>query len=172
MKKISILALTLSCVSSFSPARPALPARTLLRAVANPVNPAVIEMANVQCSKARDFIEEAELPDELAALEAVARDETAEQTDIGAKIYELLIVMSLDFQGDASTVTMKRVDTPDVFDRDYPGIKEKMTFLYQYGFQLLTNSILTIDLLKELIQQRLCQRMGMTGEQFDEWLDS
>lgn len=47
-----------------------------------------------------------------------------------------------------------------------------MTFLYQYGFQLVTNSILTVDLLKEIIQTKLCRRMDMTGEQLDDWLDA
>ena len=123
---LSILAVR---AATFS--RPARAPRPRLAPRESVANPAVLEMATVQASKARDYISPAEHPDELGALEALIRDgAAAEQTDVGAKIYELLIKMSLDFQGDAATTTMKRVDTPDVFSKDYPVARPRLFFFF------------------------------------------
>jgi len=109
----------------------------------------------------------ASAPPELAALEAkVAAD--APDSDIGIAMYELLVAMTLNFDTDGQEMVPK--DAPEILERTNE-VAEKMTYLYRYGMRMVSQDVFDVDSLKDMIIRLLANRVGLTGEELDQWLD-
>lgn len=55
--------------------------------------------------------------------------------------------------------------------RDAPGLKDVMTNLYVYGIRMIPSGFITVDKCKDIVENRLAKRVGMSGEELDDWLD-
>ena len=110
--------------------------------------------------------------DELKALEAaISKDEATEE--IGAKMYELLCTSLLDYDRDEADENklVPSASKGEVIPKDAPGLVEVMTNLYVYGIRMIPSGFIEVDRCKEIVEERLAKRVGMTGEQLDDWLD-
>ena len=110
--------------------------------------------------------------DELKALEqAISQDAATEE--IGAKMYELLCTSLLDYDRDEADENklVPSASKGEVIPKDAPGLVEVMTNLYVYGIRMIPSGFIEVDRCKEIVEERLAKRVGMTGEQLDDWLD-
>ena len=55
-------------------------------------------------------------------------------------------------------------------DPSVPEVKQQFQYLYQYGFSLFAQGLLTEESLPRVVQSELCDRLGMDGEAFEAWL--
>ena len=46
-----------------------------------------------------------------------------------------------------------------------------MTNLYVYGIRMIPSGFITVERCKEIVETRLAKRVGMSGEELDQWLD-
>ena len=108
----------------------------------------------------------------MKALEAaISKDEATEE--IGAKMYELLCTSLLDYDRDEADENklVPSASKGAVIPKDAPGLVEVMTNLYVYGIRMIPSGFIEVDRCKEIVEERLAKRVGMTGEELDDWLD-
>ena len=55
-------------------------------------------------------------------------------------------------------------------DPKEPKVRRDMTFLFNHAFTMFTQGLLEEDSLPQLVQEELCDRIGMSGEEFEVWL--
>ena len=64
--------------------------------------------------------------------------------------------------------------TPDEesasLDPSISEVKQEMEFLYKYAFTMFTKGVLSEEQLPNLVKEELCDRMKMTGEEFEAWI--
>jgi uncharacterized protein YajQ (UPF0234 family) len=53
---------------------------------------------------------------------------------------------------------------------DIPEVKAEFKHLYSYGMQLISKGLLDIDDCKNIVEERLIKRTGLSPEEFDAWL--
>ena len=106
------------------------------------------------------------------ALEAAISKDMATE-EIGAKMYELLCTSLLDYDRDEADENklVPSASKGEVIPKDAPGLVEVMTNLYVYGIRMIPSGFIEVDRCKEIVEERLAKRVGMTGEQLDDWLD-
>ena len=111
-------------------------------------------------------------PDELKQLEAAIASD-ADTPEIGALMYELLCASLLDYDRDESDEN-KLVPSPTAgqpIPKDAPGLVDVMTNLYVYGIRMIPSGFIDVDRCKQIVEERLAKRVGMSGAELDEWLD-
>ena len=111
-------------------------------------------------------------PAELGALEkAVAAK--AEPQAVGAAMYELLCTSMLDYDrdGDDEEKLVVSATVGQTLPKDAPGLSEVMTNLYVYGLRMIPSGLISVDDCKRIVEDRIAKRVGLTGEELDEWLD-
>ena len=163
--RLAVAALAVSCTQAFAPQQP--------RRVARPLyaSPQVVEVAKNQVAAFKES-HGGHVCDELKALEAaISKDEATEE--IGAKMYELLCTSLLDYDRDEADENklVPSASKGEVIPKDAPGLVEVMTNLYVYGIRMIPSGFIEVDRCKEIVEERLAKRVGMTGEQLDDWLD-
>ena len=161
------VALIFARASAFAPRSP----WTTMRTVAYGAPPEMMEAAKKQV-EAFKVSHAGHNPPELQALDnAISSD--AEQGEIGAKMYELLCTSFLDYDRDEADETklVPSKTAGQVLAKDLPGLSDVMTNLYTYGMRMIPSGFISIDSCKAIVEERLAKRVGMTGEEFDEWLD-
>ena len=106
----------------------------------------------------------------LAHLPAVRNDPSATEQDLAAAIYVLMIERGMTYDEDPDTGIL----TPTNFDiannLDVPQVQKEFAFLYDYGMKLIANGYVEMEKVKEIVQERLIQRTGLSPQQFDAWL--
>ncbi len=167
MRVLVVLAAGLACVTAL------LPPQQRLRPRAGPLaaSPQVVEAAKNQVAAFKES-HGGHVCDELKALEAaISKDEATEE--IGAKMYELLCTSLLDYDRDEADENklVPSASKGEVIPKDAPGLVEVMTNLYVYGIRMIPSGFIEVDRCKEIVEERLAKRVGMTGEQLDDWLD-
>ena len=111
-------------------------------------------------------------PAELGALEkAVAAK--AEPQAVGAAMYELLCTSMLDYDRDSDDEEKLVVSATvgQTLPKDAPGLSEVMTNLYVYGLRMIPSGLISVDDCKRIVEDRIAKRVGLTGEELDQWLD-
>ena len=111
-------------------------------------------------------------PAELGALEkAVAAK--AEPQAVGAAMYELLCTSMLDYDrdGDDEEKLVVSATVGQTLPKDAPGLSEVMTNLYVYGLRMIPSGLISVDDCKRIVEDRIAKRVGLTGEELDQWLD-
>ena len=58
----------------------------------------------------------------------------------------------------------------DYSNTDDEKVREKMAYIYQYGISMLKRGYISQDALMDAVLTKIASRVGMTGEQFDQWL--
>ena len=162
----------LALVSSFACAAALVPPQQRRpRGHALSASPQVMEAAKNQVAAFKES-HGGHVCDELKALEAaISKDEATEE--IGAKMYELLCTSLLDYDRDEADENklVPSASKGEVIPKDAPGLVEVMTNLYVYGIRMIPSGFIEVDRCKEIVEERLAKRVGMTGEQLDDWLD-
>jgi len=133
--------------------------------------PDVLNLAKVQIEQFKKT-HAGPQPAELKALEASLRAKAGEM-EVGAKMYELMCAAYLDYDRDAADPD-KLVPSPtagQALDKDAPGLAEVMTYLYTYGMNMIPAGVIGIEDCTRIVEERLAGRVGLTGQQLDDWLD-
>ena len=166
MMRVLVLTAALTGVAALVPPQQRRPRVTTLYA-----SPQVMEAAKNQVAAFKES-HGGHVCDELKALEqAISQDAATEE--IGAKMYELLCTSLLDYDRDEADENklVPSASKGEVIPKDAPGLVEVMTNLYVYGIRMIPSGFIEVDRCKEIVEERLAKRVGMTGEQLDDWLD-
>ena len=51
-----------------------------------------------------------------------------------------------------------------------PRVMEKLSYIYRYGITMFQRGMLAEEPLKEIVLTKIASRVGMNGEEFDQWL--
>lgn len=151
---------------AFMPGRVA-PQRRLQAAIPS-MDEGIVSMARDQASKLREMLGSTKAPAELEHLEAGIE---ASAADLGERMFELLITMTLDHVADPETRTIAPVESPGESLAQTPELQAKMQYLYSYGVRMLTSGLIDVDRLKGIVEAKMARRVGMSGEELDGWLD-
>lgn len=135
---------------------------------------ATAEMLEAARNQAKDFKEShgGHVPPELERLEnAIGLD--MDQGEVGTRMYELLCTSYLDYDRDDAdeTVLVPSATAGQTLDKDLPGLKDVLTNLYAYGMRMIPAGFISVDACKRVVEERLAKRVGISGEELDEWLD-
>lgn len=108
-------------------------------------------------------------PPELANLEAALEDK-ADLPVLAARIYELMIErgMMYDVAPESGTLSLTQFDIPSNLEEE--AVKKEFLHLYTYGMGLIQRGFLDMDEAKDIIQERLIKRTGLSPEEFDAWM--
>ena len=169
MRVLVVLAAGLGAIHALMPPQHNRVARPRGRALY--ASPQVMEAAKNQVAAFKES-HGGHVCDELKALEqAISKDAATEE--IGAKMYELLCTSLLDYDRDEADENklVPSASKGEVIPKDAPGLVEVMTNLYVYGIRMIPSGFIEVDRCKEIVEERLAKRVGMTGEQLDDWLD-
>lgn len=110
-------------------------------------------------------------PPELIALEKAYKEDKIDTESLAIRIYELMIEAGMLYDRDPDTGTMTPTGFSDLKNMlDVPEVKAEFQYLYQYGMNLISTGVATVDSIKEVVKERLIERTGLTPEKFDEWL--
>ena len=108
----------------------------------------------------------------LDALEQCVAD-GGSKTDIGEKMFALLCYQTcfIRVEGEGTeSPTLVPDEENACLDPAVPEVKQQFQYLYQYGFSLFAQGLLTEESLPRVVQSELCDRLGMDGEAFEAWL--
>ena len=135
---------------------------------------ATAEMLDAAKNQVKDFKEShgGHVPPELEKLEN-AISLNMDQGEVGARMYELLCTSYLDYDRDADDETklVPSSTAGQTLDKDLPGLREVLTSLYAYGMRMIPAGFISRDTCVRVVEERLAKRVGITGEELDEWLD-
>ena len=106
----------------------------------------------------------------LEELQAIRDNADASEEELSAAIYTLMIERGMTYDEDPDTgiLTTTNFDIPA--NLEVKEVKEEFLFLYRYGMQLIANGFVSMEKIKEIVQERLIKRTGLTPEEFDKWL--
>jgi hypothetical protein len=110
-----------------------------------------------------------EPPEALRELKMATMDD-ADAPTIRALLYKLVIVQQLDYnllEGDEPRLEEAKFDFKNKDDAELVG---RMQYVYSYGIKMFQAGMITEEALKPIILDELCARVGMTGEELDQWL--
>ena len=100
----------------------------------------------------------------------MATMDDADAPTIRALLYKLVIVQQLDYnllEGDEPRLEEAKFDFKNKDDAELVG---RMQYVYSYGIKMFQAGMITEEALKPIILDELCARVGMTGEELDQWL--
>ena len=111
----------------------------------------------------------------VAALDALEKcvADGGSKTDIGEKMFALLCYQTcfIRVEGEGTgSATLVPDEENACLDPSVPEVKQQFQYLYQYGFSLFAQGLLTEESLPRVVQSELCDRLGMDGEAFEAWL--
>ena len=109
--------------------------------------------------------DEAEPPKNLIAVKNAVSGGDA--LAIGEALYLLLAEQALDYDMKDGMMYPTAVDYSNTDDEK---VREKMAYIYQYGISMLKRGYISQDALMDAVLTKIASRVGMTGEQFDQWL--
>jgi len=109
-------------------------------------------------------------PPELEAVKE-ARKRNASTAEITVKVYELMIERAMLYDEDPDTGALSVTGFTDIPSLlQIPEVKKEFKHLYSYGMMLMNRKLISKDILKEIVIQRLINRTGLSPEEFDKWL--
>lgn len=116
-----------------------------------------------------NLAESVEEPPELAQLEAAVRENAAPSV-LATRIYELMIErgMKYDVDTETGTLTPTQFDIPSNLQED--AVRKEFLHLYTYGMGLIQRELIPLDECKQIIEERLIKRTGLSPEEFDKWM--
>jgi hypothetical protein len=106
----------------------------------------------------------------LKELQATRNDASSSEEDLAAAIYVLMIERGMTYDEDPDTGILTETDFDIPSNLEVPEVKNEFFFLYKYGMQLISGGYVTVDKVKEIVQERLIARTGLSPEEFDAWL--
>lgn len=106
----------------------------------------------------------------LQELKDLRADDNVKEDKLAAGIYKLMIERGMTYDEDPTTGLLTPTDFDIPSNLDEPAVKEEFLFLYRYGMQLISQGFVDVDTVKEIVQERLIARTGLTPEKFDEWM--
>lgn len=109
-------------------------------------------------------------PPELEALREARDSPNTEVTELVQRVYELMIEQSMLYDLDPETGKRTPTEWNIIDNLEEPQVKSEFDYLYKYGMNLATRGLMDVDVLKEIVSQRLIPRTGKTPEEFDAWL--
>ena len=126
---------------------------------------ATIFIADLRSRLAEGVPEPPELEDLIQA-----RDNNASAEELALKIYILLIEQGMRYDQSPEDGSMTETDFDIPNNLDIPEVKKEFAYLYKYGMNLIAKGLVEMEDVKEVVQERLIKRTGLTPEKFDEWL--
>jgi Ca2+-binding EF-hand superfamily protein len=118
------------------------------------------------------LVEGAEPPLEVSELKQSI--EAGELPGIGSALYKLVVKQTLDFDmlnGTMSPSSVANKDAKDLTTEELDEIKKRMLYCYRYGVNMVVEGYFSVDLLGEIVVNRLASRMGMDGPSLERWLE-
>ena len=106
----------------------------------------------------------------LQELKDLRANDKVSENDLAAAIYTLMIERGMTYDEDPDTGLLSPTDFDIPSNLETPEVKKEFLFLYRYGMQLISNGFVGVDTVKDIVQERLIARTGLTPEKFDEWL--
>mmetsp|Transcript_20261 Transcript_20261/g.26228 ORF Transcript_20261/g.26228 Transcript_20261/m.26228 type:complete len:172 (-) Transcript_20261:54-569(-) len=128
----------------------------------------VVELAQNQVDKLRETLGSTPPPPELIKLEADIKRDASKQ-ELGLSMFNLLITMTLDYDNVDGYIE-PALDLPEILPQS-EDMRQKMTYLYTYGMRMNASDLLSLGDLKDTILNRMAKRVGLSGEDLDNWLD-
>jgi hypothetical protein len=99
-----------------------------------------------------------------------ARDAGVDSSELAAKIYILLIEQGMLYDQDPDDGSLSPTGFDIKANLDVPEVKQEFSYLYKYGISLISKGVVDVDVIKDIVKERLIQRTGLTPEEFDAWL--
>lgn len=111
--------------------------------------------------------DDAEPPKSLFGVkEAVA---AGEPLGIGAALYGLVVEQALDYDLKDGKMGPTAIDYSNLDDEK---VREKMAYVYSYGISMFKRGYISEAALKDAVLNNVASRVGMSGPEFDKWLES
>jgi len=111
-----------------------------------------------------------EAPPEMQALEDAIDDSTSTPSLLSRRIYELTIEKGMCYDVHPDTGRMVQTKFDIQANLDHPNVKSEFFKLYSYGMQASMTGLLEVETVKDIVQERLVKRTGMSAQEFDKWL--
>jgi hypothetical protein len=108
-------------------------------------------------------------PPELEELRQ-ARDAGVDASELAAKIYILLIEQGMLYDQDPDDGSLSPTNFDIKANLDVPEVKQEFAYLYKYGMSLISKGVVDMEIIKDIVVERLIKRTGLTPEEFDAWL--
>jgi len=97
-----------------------------------------------------------------------ALDNGEKMTVLAARMYDLMCEQGMIYDKVDGVLVPTEVNYKTDYDK--PEVKTKVGYIYQYGINLIKRGIIEVDDVKSSVKERLIARVGLTPEEFDEWL--
>ena len=94
--------------------------------------------------------------------------QSGEGDAISKELYCVLVEQTLDYDVEDSKLVPTSVDYKNLTD---PKVREKCSYIYSYGITMFKRDMIAGEVLKEIVLECIAGRIGMSGEEFDQWLD-
>lgn len=130
----------------------------------------VSKMATEQTRNLRAILGPLAAPPELEALEEGVKKDLS-NAELGERMFLLLIKMTLDYKTDPASQTVQIIDHPGETLEKTDDLQGKMQYLYTYGVRMMTTGLIDVDTLKEIVETKCAKRVGLTGQELDDWVD-
>ena len=108
-----------------------------------------------------------EPPPSIGKLKALALEDGAPEV-LSETMFLLLIERTLEY--DTSESGKLEPTKTDYSAKPDAMVAEKLGYAYTYGIAMFKQGLISADFLKSAVLERLAGRIGMTGEEFDEFL--
>ena len=86
---------------------------------------------------------------------------------ITQRLYELMVEQTLDYDVADEKLVLTAVDYAN---RDDEAVREKLSYIYRYGITMYQKEMIAKEPLMTIVLERIASRVGMNGEEFDQWL--
>jgi hypothetical protein len=87
---------------------------------------------------------------------------------MGAGLFKLLAEQSLDYDlNDEGKIVRTTIDYSNTDDEK---VKERMSYIYKYGINMMMRDLISQEDLMQLVISDVASRVGMDGPAFDTWL--
>lgn len=107
----------------------------------------------------------AEPPSEIPSLNQAI--EGGERSAIGSALYQLVLKQAVDFDMNDGKMVPTVVDFTNKDDKK---LKEKLSYAYRYGVKMASQGYFGIDVLTDIVVNKLASRIGLDGPAFEAWL--
>ena len=110
-----------------------------------------------------------EPPEALRELKFAMMDD-ADAAKIRALLYKCVIVQQLDYNLVEEDPPRLEKAAFDFKNREDDELIGRMQYVYSYGIKMFQAGMISEADLKPIVLEELCGRVGMTGEELDQWL--
>jgi hypothetical protein len=108
---------------------------------------------------------------EMEALQKAIDDPTSSSSLLSQRIYELLIEKGMNYDLDPATGALTKTQFTDLSNLlDNRAVKNEFFRLYSFGMQAAMTGVLDTETVKQIVEERLVSRTGLSPTEFDAWL--